>query len=200
MTTATMLERSLSAWLRGEAPTRRRRVLLGLDEIDHTQQRRSWWPARRFPAMNTFAKALVATAAVVAVAVVGINLLPGSQTGAGGPPPPASPSAVPPVPFAESDPGTDRVARDARAHAVRAGRLRRRGPARRFDARSPSRPCLARERTRRAWRARSSSQRSARWGDPGLCRWGGLFSEPCRTEAETAQAPTSPSARRSTTW
>lgn len=48
--------------------------------------------------MNTFAKALVATAAVVAVAVVGINLLPGSQTGPGGPPPPASPSTPPPSP------------------------------------------------------------------------------------------------------
>jgi len=46
--------------------------------------------------MNTFAKALVATAAMVAIAVMGINLLPGSQTGVGGPPPPASPSAPPP--------------------------------------------------------------------------------------------------------
>ncbi len=48
--------------------------------------------------MNKFAKVLVATAAVVAVAVVGINLLPGSRTGAGGSPPAASPSTPPPSP------------------------------------------------------------------------------------------------------
>jgi len=44
--------------------------------------------------MNNLAKVLVATAAVVAVAVLGINLLPGSQTGAGGAAPTASPSAA----------------------------------------------------------------------------------------------------------
>ena len=45
--------------------------------------------------MNTFAKVLIATAAVVAVAVVGINLLPGDGSGAGGSQPPVSPSAFP---------------------------------------------------------------------------------------------------------
>lgn len=52
--------------------------------------------------MNNFAKVLVATAAVVAVAVVGFNLMPGSQSGAGATPPPASPSASPsPTPTPE---------------------------------------------------------------------------------------------------
>ncbi len=102
--------RTVVSWLREDAHENAERVLLAaLNDIDHTQQRRSWWPARRFPAMNTFAKAFVATAAVVAVAVGGINLLPGSQTGAGGPPPSTSPSTPPPSPspFAESDPGAD---------------------------------------------------------------------------------------------
>ena len=43
--------------------------------------------------MNPYAKIAVAAAAVLIVAVVGYNLLPGSSTGVGGPAP--SPSAVP---------------------------------------------------------------------------------------------------------
>ena len=46
--------------------------------------------------MNNFAKVLFATAAVVAVAVVAINLLPGGGSGTGGVPP--SPSTSPTVP------------------------------------------------------------------------------------------------------
>jgi hypothetical protein len=86
--------RTVVSWIREDGHENAERVLLAaLNEIDHTQQRRSWWPAWRFSDMNTFAKVLVATVAVVAVAFVGINLLPGSQSGAGGSPPPASPSA-----------------------------------------------------------------------------------------------------------
>jgi hypothetical protein len=97
--------RIVLSWLREDAHENPEHMLLrALDEVDATPQRRSWWPARRFPAMNTFAKALVATAAVVAVAVVGINLLPGSQTGAGGTPPPASPSTPPPSPSRSASP------------------------------------------------------------------------------------------------
>lgn len=50
--------------------------------------------------MNNFAKVLFATAAVVAVVVVGINLLPGGRTGTGGLPP--SPSMSPTVPHSPS--------------------------------------------------------------------------------------------------
>ena len=89
--------RIVLSWLREDAHENAERLLLrALDEVDTTPQRRSWWPARRPADMNTFAKFLIATAAVVAVAVVGVNLLPGSQTGAGGSPPPASPSAPSP--------------------------------------------------------------------------------------------------------
>ena len=83
--------RIVLSWLREDAYQNPERMLLrALDEVDATPQRRSSWPARRSSEMGNLAKVLVATAAVVAVAVVGINLLPGSQTGVGGPrlPPP----------------------------------------------------------------------------------------------------------------
>jgi hypothetical protein len=87
--------RIVVSWLREDAHESAERVLLAaLNEIDHTQQRRSWWPAWRFSDMNSVAKILVATAAVVAVAVAGINLLPGIGTGTGGVPPSPSPTAT----------------------------------------------------------------------------------------------------------
>jgi hypothetical protein len=97
--------RTVLSWLREDAHENAERVLLrALDEVDTTPQRRSRWPAWRPSDMNTFAKVLVATAAVVAVAVLGINLRPGSQTGAGGPPPSASPSTPPPSPSPSPSP------------------------------------------------------------------------------------------------
>jgi len=54
-----------------------------LDQVQTTRQRRSWWPARRFEFMNTYAKFALAAAAVLVVAVVGYNFLPG-QAGVGG--------------------------------------------------------------------------------------------------------------------
>jgi hypothetical protein len=100
MTTRRDVDRSISAWLVAEAPDRAPDDVLeaSRDRIRTTRQRRAWWPAWRSSEMSNFAKVLVATAAVVAVAVVGINLLPGGQTGAGGLPPPASPSTPPPSP------------------------------------------------------------------------------------------------------
>jgi hypothetical protein len=88
--------RTVLSWLREDAHENPERMLLrALDEVDTTPQRRSWWPARRFSDMNNFAKVLFATAAVVAVAVVGINLLPRSGTGTGGPVPSPSHSPSP---------------------------------------------------------------------------------------------------------
>lgn len=90
--------RIVVSWLRDDAHENAERLLLSaLNEIDHTRQRRAWWPAWRFSDMNAFAKLLAATAAVVVVAVVGFNLLPGS--GAGGAPPS-------PVESASSSPST----------------------------------------------------------------------------------------------
>ena len=59
----------------------------------------AWWPPRRFPFMNTYAKFALAAAAVVAAALIGYTSLGGP--GLGGPPPPASEVPAPspsPVP------------------------------------------------------------------------------------------------------
>jgi hypothetical protein len=106
MTTHRDHDQSISAWLVSEAPDRAPDDVLeaSRDRIRNTRQRRSWWTARRSFDMNNFAKALVATAAVVAVAVVGINLLPGNPSGTGGVTPSASPSAPSVAPSASPRP------------------------------------------------------------------------------------------------
>jgi hypothetical protein len=98
MTTRKEFDRSISAWLEAEAPSRTPDDVLeaSRDRIRNTRQRRSWWPARRISDMNDFAKVLFATAAVVAVAMVAINVLPGGGSGTGGVR--ASPSMNPTVP------------------------------------------------------------------------------------------------------
>ena len=68
-----------------------------LDQVPATPQRRSLWPARRITPLNTYAKAAIAAAAVLAVAIVGYNLLPRSG-GVGASPTPTlqeTPSASP---------------------------------------------------------------------------------------------------------
>jgi hypothetical protein len=81
-----------------------------LDQVPATPQRRSWWPARRFASLNTYAKVAIALAAVVVVAVVGYNLLP-RYGGVGGvpttPPPTATPVPTPaPLPSGSMAAGT----------------------------------------------------------------------------------------------
>jgi hypothetical protein len=64
-----------------------------LDQAPATPRRRSWWPAWRLADMNSFAKFAIAAAAVVVIAVVGINLMPRPDGGGvGGPSVTASPS------------------------------------------------------------------------------------------------------------
>ena len=47
-----------------------------LDQLDTTPQRRAtWWPARRLPEMNSFAKFGVAAAVVAVAAILGFNYL-----------------------------------------------------------------------------------------------------------------------------
>lgn len=67
-----------------------------LDQVPATPQRRSWWPARRFADMNTYAKLIAGAAAIVVIAVVGYQFLPRSG-GIGGQPtiaPSPSPSLL----------------------------------------------------------------------------------------------------------
>jgi hypothetical protein len=51
-----------------------------LDQVPATPQRRAWWPARRLPVMNNFARIAIAAVAVIAVAVFGYSLLRGSNS------------------------------------------------------------------------------------------------------------------------
>jgi len=77
--------RIVLSWLREEAYENPERMLLRtLDEVDATPQRRSS-PAWRSNRMNTYAKLIVAAAAVLLVAVVGYQFLP-SGGGVGGEP------------------------------------------------------------------------------------------------------------------
>jgi hypothetical protein len=77
--------RIVRSWLDEGATALPDRVLDAvLDQVPATSQRRAWWPARRMNEMNNALKLAIAAAAVVVVAIVGINLLPRSG-GVGGP-------------------------------------------------------------------------------------------------------------------
>jgi hypothetical protein len=105
MSTDRDVTRIVRSWLEEGVTALPDRVLdTVLDQVPATSQRRPWWPARRVQRMNTAPKLAFAAAAVVAVAVAGINFLPG-KGGTGGPgvalpSPTASPSPTPsPIAF-----------------------------------------------------------------------------------------------------
>jgi hypothetical protein len=90
------VDRAIRSWLHLDRHEDASRVAGAvLDQLDTTHQRRSWWPAWRFADMNTYAKLLVATAAVVVVAVLGFSLLPSVGSGPGSAQPSPSPSPTP---------------------------------------------------------------------------------------------------------
>lgn len=63
-------------------------------DLPSTPQRRAWWPALRFPVMDRATRIALASAAAVAVTLLGLRLLvPGE--GVGGPGDPSSPAATP---------------------------------------------------------------------------------------------------------
>jgi hypothetical protein len=95
----------IASWLREEAPDRASDRLLEAArlQIASTNQRRSWWPARRIPRMTTAPKLAVAAAAVVAVAVAGINFLPGTG-GPGGQRVPSPSPSISPSPAVSASP------------------------------------------------------------------------------------------------
>jgi hypothetical protein len=78
--------RIVLSWLHEDAHENAERMLLrALDEVDTTPQRRSWWPAWRSNPMSTNARLIAVVAAVLVVAVVGYQFLPGDG-GTGGQP------------------------------------------------------------------------------------------------------------------
>ena len=113
--------RIVRSWLRTEENESADHVLgTVLDRLDATPQRRAtWWPARRLPDMNNTAKLALGAAAVVVVALLGLQLLlPGANIGgpdlpdpseSGIPAPSSTPRALPPS--GELEPGTYLVSR-----------------------------------------------------------------------------------------
>jgi hypothetical protein len=111
MSTDRETTRIVRSWLEEGVTVLPDRVLDAvLDQVPATPQRRSWWPAWRFSDMNTYAKLAIAAAAVVVVAVVGINLLPRSGGDVGGAPT-VSPSSTPsPSPTVSPSPSPSEAA------------------------------------------------------------------------------------------
>lgn len=94
MSTDRETTRIVRSWLEEGVTALPDRVLdTVLDQVPATPQRRSWWPAWRSNSMNTYAKLIAAAAAVVLVAVVGYQFLPG--TGGTGGQPSIAPSPSP---------------------------------------------------------------------------------------------------------
>ena len=88
----------IASWLQDEARDGASDRLLAATrrQLESTHQRRAWWPARRFPTMTMPIRIAAAAAALVAVAVIGFNVLP-RQSGVGTPntTPTPSPTASP---------------------------------------------------------------------------------------------------------
>ncbi len=105
-------ERTARAWLDdGPDQISDRAVQSALDQIHVTRQRRSRWPARRFPSMGNPLRLVAGLAAVVLASVIGLSLLPGGGFGGGlvGPPPSPTPTPLPtPIasPLTVGDPAT----------------------------------------------------------------------------------------------
>jgi hypothetical protein len=72
----------------------RRAIGVGIGTV-RQRRRPIWLPSRRFSAMNSFAKLAIAAAAVVVIAVAGIQSLPRSGTSGGQPSPTPTATATP---------------------------------------------------------------------------------------------------------
>jgi len=96
MTQQREIERLLDVWLSDgpdQAPDRV--VDIVADRVGRQSQRPAWRLHRRPYPMNAYAKIAVAAAAVLVVAVLGYNLLPGRSAAVGGPAPSSSPTLFP---------------------------------------------------------------------------------------------------------
>ena len=105
MTTNREMERIVRSWLEPGLTTLTDDVLDAvMDQLPATPQRRRWSPARRIANMNPLAKYALATAAVVVIAIVGVNLL--GTAGSGG----VGGVAPSPLPSPASSSGSYRLA------------------------------------------------------------------------------------------
>lgn len=96
MSTHRDVARIVRSWLMEDRHEDADRVLnTVLDQLDTTPQRRTLWWAWRFPIKNNVLRVGLAAAAVVVIAIIAINLLPGSP--APGREPTVSPSVSPSV-------------------------------------------------------------------------------------------------------
>jgi hypothetical protein len=87
--------RIVVSWLREDAHEDAERVLLrALDEVDATSQRGGSWPFRWLDDNRSFARLALAAAAVVVIALAGMQFLPRSGT-SGGQPSPTQPTPTP---------------------------------------------------------------------------------------------------------
>ncbi len=107
MSTDRDVTRIVRSWLEDGATALPDRVLDNvLDQLPTTSQRRAWWPAWRLREMNSALKFAIAATAVVVVAIVGINLLPGND-GVGVPgPSQTAPPTLSPTPSPSPSPAT----------------------------------------------------------------------------------------------
>jgi hypothetical protein len=93
MTQQRDIERLLDHWFNvGPDQASDRVVDIVTDRIERQSQRPAWRLHWRPIPVNTYMKIAVAAATVLAVAVLGYNLLPGGSTGVGGAPPSAKPT------------------------------------------------------------------------------------------------------------
>jgi hypothetical protein len=94
-------DRTAQLWLEdGPTVMSDRALQAALDEIHVTRQRRAWWPARRSFQMSPTFRLAIGAAAVLAVAIVAINLLPGRSSVGNQPtavPPSVAPSTAAPA-------------------------------------------------------------------------------------------------------
>lgn len=196
MSTSIDPRRSIAEWLESEAPDRApaRLIDASRERIRTTRQRRAWWPARRASDMNTFAKLAIATAAVVVVAIVGYNLLPGRSSGVGGLPATPSPS-ISASPSASGSASASPMPSDA----VREGSLE---PGSYTHYGIDGLPVNVRFTVPAGWSWVSQYSLIAT-GDPAdeiaIALWSGtemqVYSDPCQWEGAEPDPPTGPTAR-----
>jgi hypothetical protein len=111
MTQQRDIEQLLDQWFRdGPSQAPDRVIDVVTDRIERQSQRPAWRLHWRSSPVHAYAKIAVAAAAVLIVAIVGYNLLPGGSTGVGGPGP--TPTATPtatPSPTATFEYPTDEI-------------------------------------------------------------------------------------------